>query len=877
MITLDPSFLRLSILFLMVGSVIPFSAAAETEATFRLYTEQAGVYQVRFEELEETGLGGPVPSDSLSVWNLGEPVPFWLDDGGDGVFGPSDRIELVARRLTGKESYFHPYSAHNVYQVRFDRGPGPRMRPLDFSRGGNPETVQTWRTMHWEKDRLLIRLSGRQVKEEGDPELWYWSKLTHIDSDPFSIPFELPGLDFASSLQVELSAQVRGISRRPRLTRRPRRSGDEPVEEAERAEFEHALEFALDEVVVGAESWNGKGVHSLELPSLTVADLQGDARPLTVKVPVRVPEGSEDPIVDIVMLNWLEARYPFDGQVAESTIEIELSEEAARVGGFVQTDAAHDLVAYHSSGDRIEVPAVADGFAVAGVSEVTGTAGARDRRWWLVPAGGLRSVQRIELDSPSDLRSTANQADYLVITHPRLRQAVGPLVEYHRKSGLKVELVDIQDVYDEFNHGVLDPRALRDFIAHAYHSWERPAPRYVLLVGDASWDSKNELVDDANYANWADRALTRGGQRFRVKDGLPPAGSTNDRNLIPAASYHTSQGHAASDNYFVSVDGDDFYPDLAIGRFPVVEPEEVAAIVEKTLRYADQAEVGPWRRRVLWITNENRGYQRRSDRFASSLGELGFGSLKVYPSPEEADNAEHQETLTQAFAEGQLLVHFIGHGGRLIWRTGPPDIRKNHDLFTLDHLDSLPPSNRLPVILSMTCHSGPFDHPSADSIGEKFLRLEGRGAIAVVAASWRNGPAPSLSAALVEELSHRGRIGDAFRQAKMKQRELLVEIYNLFGDPAIPIARPEQELTLEKTMTGDLRATLDLSEFTGRALIEWVADDEVVESGEMVVTGPTFEIARPPATEADWVRVYVWNETEKVDGLGALRLVEATE
>jgi len=69
-------------------------------------------------------------------------------------------------------------------------------------------------------------------------------------------------------------------------------------------------------------------------------------------------------------------------------------------------------------------------------------------------------------------------------------------------------------------------------------------------------------------------------------------------------------------------------------------------------------------------------------------------------------------------------VVFNGHGGRYIWRTGWPDLTKNHDLFTLDDLDNLQPTTRLPVVLSLTCYSAPFDHPLADSIGEKLLRIK---------------------------------------------------------------------------------------------------------------------------------------------------------
>ena len=45
----------------------------------------------------------------------------------------------------------------------------------------------------------------------------------------------------------------------------------------------------------------------------------------------------------------------------------------------------------------------------------------------------------------------------------------------------------------------------KDFLEHAHTRWRAPAPRFVLLIGDASWDYKNTTVDDANYADWTYR------------------------------------------------------------------------------------------------------------------------------------------------------------------------------------------------------------------------------------------------------------------------------------------------------------------------------------------------------------------------------------
>ncbi len=36
-------------------------------------------------------------------------------------------------------------------------------------------------------------------------------------------------------------------------------------------------------------------------------------------------------------------------------------------------------------------------------------------------------------------------------------------------------MVEVQDVYDEFGYGIIDPDAIHDFLAYAYSNWESPA------------------------------------------------------------------------------------------------------------------------------------------------------------------------------------------------------------------------------------------------------------------------------------------------------------------------------------------------------------------------------------------------------------------
>jgi hypothetical protein len=225
---------------------------------------------------------------------------------------------------------------------------------------------------------------------------------------------------------------------------------------------------------------------------------------------------------------------------------------------------------------------------------------------------------------------------------------------------------------------------------------------------------------------------------------------------------------------------------MAIGRLPVTEPREIDAILAKTIGYAEGGPEGDWRRRILWITNDDKNLQRRTDKLAAELP--GFEAVRIFPSPDEPNDG-HRRLLKEALDEGQLLVHFLGHGGRFIWRTGYPDLSKNHDLFTLNDIDDLKPGRRLPIVLSMTCYSAPFDHPNADSIGEKFLRVPRKGAVAVVAASWKIGPTEEMSRLLLEEFTRPGTAGEALQRAKARSDdESFIWQFNLLGDPALPLA-----------------------------------------------------------------------------------------
>jgi hypothetical protein len=405
-------------------------------------------------------------------------------------------------------------------------------------------------------------------------------------------------------------------------------------------------------------------------------------------------------------------------------------------------------------------------------------------------------------------------------------------------------------------------------------------------VGDASWDAKNEQHSEEQYP-----AAAYNPAHGTLFSGVPaatyygPGTELSHRNLIPTWSYLTYDGHAAGDNWFVSVDGADDLPDMAVGRFPVTEPSDVAAIVEKTIRYQAQPEFGAWRSRMLWITSEQPGFLQMSDQLAETFAKRGFEAEKVYPPPDAEAGTHDQQRLREALDKGELLVHFVGHGGRYIWRTGPPDWQKHRDLFNLDDIDQLKPSARLPIVVSMTCYSAPFDHPTADSIGEKFLRVRGKGAVAVIAASWRNAPYRAVSEDVFRELTEGGAtLGEAIQKVKRKNvHHEFLEQYNLLGDPALVVATPRLRIEVEPATMASagpptVRARISADHFAGRAMVDWLdAKGEVAGRQVVDVDGPKFTatLNAAPGWEApapSGVRVYAWDPTSGVDAAGQASL-----
>ncbi len=800
---------RLITLALLSILLAPLSALA-CSGILHIEIETAGVYA-----LDHAAITAQQPSladcasDQLSLSNAGKEVPIRVLDGGDGRFSDGDSIEWIGHPLHGPESWFNAYSVNNVYLLSASAGAHARLHEQSASGGGGASLM---RSLHFEQENMMIRLDQRQQKPGEEPDVWHWAKLTQADPAPFTTTFDLP--DLASrGRDVAMRINFRGIS-----------SIVVPMTNKESRPPDHLVEVRINGHLLDRVDWNGRDEfeHAISIP---LQDLKAASNQLVLSIPKRTLAWSPtQTAVDVVMFNWIEFDYALGGTLAADSPPLQAADSSKRPIELLWRGTGDAPALYGDDGLRRPPMAIGNGrYRYAGATPGID----------LYPASSPAKPVSLRASGTHDWRTPVQAYDYLIVSHASLIDAVRPLAEFHQQRGMNVALIDIADVYDEFNHGITHPQAVRNLVDTAWHDWPQPRPRFLLLVGDASFDIRSETYNDLAYAKFANSPQELAPGHF---SGIPATAydaaskSMASRNLIPTWQFPSAEGQSASDNWFGAVDGDDYHPVVAVGRFPVVEPAEVKAIVSKTIDYLSSPRPGSWRRDVMFITDESSYFKKASDQIAGTISKQGFLADKIYASPDEADNLAHQSAIKDGLNQGQLLVHFIGHGGRYIWRTGPPDLRKNHDLFTLDDVSELNNSGRLPMVLSMTCYSAPFDNPTEDSIGERFLREADKGAIAVFAASWRNAPSTRFSESLVKELLMPGAtIGEGIVLAKKSiDDRTLVEMYNLLGDPAVVLERPQakakMQVDADRWKPAVLIALPDAG-FSGQVTFNWLDDD----------------------------------------------------
>ena len=803
------------------GNLSSLTTAA-TGTRVKISVDKKGIYKITGEDLLDANINtSDIDPKTLRLTNKGKDIAISVQGDQDGVFDDIDFFEFWGERNEKTftdiypDLYTDPFSDRNVYWLSWGSGSGARMVEENGSivttRNGqfNPSLFFS-HTEHIERDAHFDRF-GQANQEQLSYKRDHWffdGGIKAIGKKQY--PFELIYPEETSFRPVNVRVMMSGLSFGQTLGN---------------LQQPHDAMIWLNNAFVGKSrpDWFGQDTASINNfgnSSVRASDLVHGENALEVQLPTLPDVGDpNNPAkgTDIVLLNWFEVTYDRQYKANENYIEFKRP-------AFIPFPNV-DLFQFEI--DNFTSPEI-DIYKI-GVSKIINfkidfenvqgqinykltfqdnVPGDNTAYVALTDAQKLKPL-KIEVDRPFDpeaperlLKSPSNAAEYVIITHGNLIESAGDLADYRRSQGVSVELIDVQDIYDEFNYGIKSPLAIQDFLRYAFFNWSRSDRlKYVLFLGAANLNYK--------------------------------ATSAAAEDLVPTFFYQTEKfGAVATDFPYALIAGSDEIPDLFIGRLPVNTAAGVTGVTAKIMEYEQSSPKTAWRSQALFISGNDRGtyelqsqfgtrypaFRSQNSRVIESILPNKHSAFRLNTVPDTTGgfdpNFGSTTDLIDRWDNGLFLINFMGHGGGYIWA--------DEGLMQLPDVDRLNNKGMYPFITSMTCFTGAFENPQRPGLSQKLVLTPDKGAIAAIASSglgylhndysmlWHTGLFIFDQNRRVGEIVTLGKIlyfdnggeynfnGDVLAtQGFGTVKHEMVYQYNLIGDPYVKLQYATEDLPIE--------------------------------------------------------------------------------
>lgn len=620
-----------------------------------------GWYRVPVQDLVSAGI---MASDlsRLQLYYHGKEIPVLVRD--------DSTVEFYGRRNNGDSTYYNSYTDTSAYWFTVGDRDGVRYVASGIASGNASVVRSAITTVHLEQNTDYYEGTGEsEITRNGmvPGEGWVWEY--YYPGTSISHDFALDSLDLtggAAALRVRLyGTTVHSITP------------------------DHHAQIWVNDSLAGDVSFDGReGV--LFAGSIPTTWLVAGTNHLRIG---SVPTANG---INQFYLDWFEVDYPRILKATNGQLTFTLGPGypvRASVSGFpYPTVDVFDI----SSGRRIEGVIVSGDSAAGFTATFEDTASSPRTYVACAPASAMRTFVGAA-KTFGDLRTSATGADYIIVSHGDFLSAAQRLAAQRRSfNGVRAFVADVQDIYDQFNYGTPDVYAIKRFLQNAYSTWPSPAPAFLLLLGDASWDPHRYM-----------RTSTR-------------------TDFVPA------YGVPSSDNWYGCFDSVDvFIPSLMIGRVCVQSPAQAAAVVDKIVGF-DSTPLGDWDKRFMFITGGLTAYEQADFNATteSMIGSyvnpapVGGTPLRVYKASGAVIDGEHTQEMRQHIKDGVGFVNFLGHSGGRTWGV---DIGSPYDMENTN--------GQFPFVSSVSCNAGAFAEPSNNLLSEDFVLAENRGAIGMWSSS----------------------------------------------------------------------------------------------------------------------------------------------
>lgn len=674
----------------------------------QLIVDKEGIYKISYQYLMDFIT---VMADSLQIqmnWTPASVDPRFLelsDEYGqvpihfvgenDGHFDVNDYFEFYGDKHRGDTTEMDDYTSENVYTLKLLDGFGARMV---VENGGLivanqnqapyivPDAYEE--TVRFEEQLVSDKL-GRGWTAMNPTfyreDVWYWKKINAPNLE--IVPVEL---------QYPKDTAIRTASARVALM------GLTYSEELVSGQYDHEASVRLNQAMINSHTWIGQTEQMFENQApISNTFLKHGTNNFFISLSGNtVMEDREQ-----VLLDWAEIKYWREYKTDQDYIKF--TKPSNRPNGLYQFEVSgfsNPNVSVYKIGSSIFNNLQIEPFNLEGAAPWTVTM--QDSvlstavRYYATTENLKKIPKACRLNIPSNLKNPDNYADVIVVTTAQFQGSEGTiqLKNLWESKGYSVKVIDVQDIYDEFNTGIVAAEPIRDFIGYAYNNWSEPQLQHVILLGEG--------IDD-------------------TRDNSP----SRKFNLIPVKKTWTyKHGATASDNWYGCIVGTDTVPDISIARIGVWEAKQITDYAAKAISYHNNPQTQRlWNSHLTFtsggkITDGNDIFAQQSERIRRMSVPREYRVTRVYTSTQTVSNDYFGGTfnLKDAINSGTQYVQFMGHGGGRIWA--------DYNLFNFNDVATLN-NQTFPVVLSLACYASAFDTNGSASISEALVLQANKGAI----------------------------------------------------------------------------------------------------------------------------------------------------
>ena len=419
----------------------------------------------------------------------------------------------------------------------------------------------------------------------------------------------------------------------------------------------------------------------------------------------------------------------------------------------------------------------------------------------------LTNVESLEYQPNTVMDNLRNQttiAEYIIVGPKSFQTAVQPLLNLRNPS----RYANLEDIYREYSAGNRDPMAIRSFLQWTQENWQEPKPFCALLLGDGGYDYRN-ITGESSI-------------------------------IVPTIQVQAYRSYATDDR-LATLYGN--IPEIALGRYPAKNVEQVDNFVDKIIALESEPEFGPWRQKVTLVADDaarpepshggiatGKSHTLNSEEIAEIIpSTVNVQKLYMMEYPEVSDASAYgvikpdaTQALFDILARGTAILNYIGHGSAYQLA--------QEKLLHMDRgdLNRIETGRKMPLWIVGTCSFGHFDDPLTESFAEELIREPMNAASAVISTS--RPITVTGNERYIQELFNavfsnnqvsNQPIGVILQSIKNGSNES--EYFHLFGDPAMGVPMPTDTLDITG-ITPDTLRTLETAIFTG-------SQDIIIESG----------------------------------------------